>query len=231
MSMEPKQSSGASEADLLVSTAEREQSLALLRGAAADGRLSLEEFSERSEAALSARTRGELRAVTQDIAPVASGSAATSRAPATRVSNIVAILGSNRRAKRWRAQGRLNAVALLGECVIDLRQAEIIDGEIELNAVALLGSIELIAPPGVRVELSALPLLGSSEDERGDETDLPNAPVVRVRGASVLGSIRVTSGDGGEGPWDPLARRRARGLRHAERRARRAEQRMRRRDW
>ena len=50
----------ADPSELLVSDAEREQSVVELRRHLADGRLTVEEFSGRVDAAYSARTRGEL---------------------------------------------------------------------------------------------------------------------------------------------------------------------------
>jgi hypothetical protein len=58
-----KQGSGP----LRASDADREQTLEALAAAGAEGRLSLEEYSQRSEAALVARTLGELTGLTADL--------------------------------------------------------------------------------------------------------------------------------------------------------------------
>jgi hypothetical protein len=55
---------------LRASDADREQAVAALRRHVADGRISIEEFSERSAAAYGARTFGDLDAVTADLPPV-----------------------------------------------------------------------------------------------------------------------------------------------------------------
>jgi hypothetical protein len=52
---------------LRASDADRDQTVELLASAAAEGRLTLEEYSERSGSALSARTMGELAALTDDV--------------------------------------------------------------------------------------------------------------------------------------------------------------------
>lgn len=52
---------------LRVSDAEREQVVNLLREHTADGRLSLDEFSQRSQVAYAARTRTDLDALTHDL--------------------------------------------------------------------------------------------------------------------------------------------------------------------
>lgn len=53
--------------DLRASDAERERTVATLRSHAGDGRLTVEELAERTEAALGARTRAELTALTADL--------------------------------------------------------------------------------------------------------------------------------------------------------------------
>jgi hypothetical protein len=54
-------------ADLRASDAERERTVARLRGAAAEGRLSVEELDERSARAYDARTHGELETLLADL--------------------------------------------------------------------------------------------------------------------------------------------------------------------
>ena len=57
----------ASQAGLRASHVDRDQVVELLRVAAGDGRLTAEELDERLEAALTARTYGELAALTTDL--------------------------------------------------------------------------------------------------------------------------------------------------------------------
>jgi len=53
--------------DLRASDAEREQAVARLREASAEGRLTLDELVARTGVALEARTRGDLEHVTADL--------------------------------------------------------------------------------------------------------------------------------------------------------------------
>lgn len=57
------------DAQMRIGDAERERTVAALQQYVSDGYLTLDEFSERSEAAYRARTRGELAVLTQDLAP------------------------------------------------------------------------------------------------------------------------------------------------------------------
>src|ERR1700685_3516172 len=66
---------------LLASDAERDQSVELLRSAVVDGRLTLEEFTERVELAQSARTDLELAALSRDLPSTPSPTRTPSAAP------------------------------------------------------------------------------------------------------------------------------------------------------
>ena len=88
---------------LRASDEDRDRALDVLRAAAGDGRLTAEEFGERMEAALSARTLGDLAALTADLT-----------APQAReVTRIDQRLGSVRQAGRWLVPRRLDLRASL----------------------------------------------------------------------------------------------------------------------
>jgi len=76
----------ASAVGLRASHADRDRAVDLLQVAAGDGRLTPGELDERLEAALTARPRGELAALTTDLT-AASGSAAGSRRLGRRISS------------------------------------------------------------------------------------------------------------------------------------------------
>jgi hypothetical protein len=90
--------------ELRASDQDRDEALRLLAGAAGDGRLTLEEYSERADAALGARTRGELERVTGDLQD------ARSDLPAEAPQEMTAILSNQTRTGRW----RVPACACLG---------------------------------------------------------------------------------------------------------------------
>src|ERR1700760_1171576 len=70
------------EQPVLASDAERDHGVDLLRAAVVDGRLTLEEFSERVEVAQTARTEQELAALLRDLPMTLTPSASGSVAPA-----------------------------------------------------------------------------------------------------------------------------------------------------
>ena len=65
--MSDERADGPAHLQLRASDAERDLAADRLREAHAEGRLTVEEFSERLDAALAARTRGDLEALTRDL--------------------------------------------------------------------------------------------------------------------------------------------------------------------
>ncbi|MCW2913479.1 MAG: hypothetical protein JWN52_1547 [Actinomycetia bacterium] len=86
----------------------------------------------------------------------------------------------------WRVPERYSALIYKGACQLDLRAAEL-DGPVTtIFAVAYKSEIEIIVPPGVRVELGGF---GTSGEVDGDPG--PNAPIIVVRGFAHKGSIEA----------------------------------------
>src|SRR4051812_49284367 len=79
---------------------EREAAVALLRAAAAEGRLEVEELDERTAAAYAAKTRGELEALTEDLPDSRLPAARPAAAPRRSLPRIPGRMGFS---ARWRA--------------------------------------------------------------------------------------------------------------------------------
>lgn len=190
-------------AEFLITSAERDAAEARLREAVADEVLSLEEFGDRIRRLLAARTRGDLHAAVAGLPPV-DASASAQRPPAQtepqRVSrptgrvreggSAIAILGSSELKGRWRPGSSTTAVAVLGEATVDLQGVEFEGDELVISAVSALGTVEIVVPEGVEVDLRGIAVLGERRDRTGD-TVLPDAPVVRIDGLALLGEIIV----------------------------------------
>jgi hypothetical protein len=74
---------------------------------------------------------------------------------------VVSFLSSNERQGRWPLPRRFRALAVLGNVELDLREADIGLGVSVIEAVAVMGNIEITVPPDVAVESSGDSLLGS----------------------------------------------------------------------
>jgi hypothetical protein len=97
---------------LRVSDADREQAVVVLREHLLAGRLTLEEFSERVEAALRARLGGELARVQDDLPEVLVETAGSRRRP---VRFTTALLGHVVRRGRLRLRGWAIAASAFGD--------------------------------------------------------------------------------------------------------------------
>jgi len=173
-----------------VADADRDLTITLLREHVVEGRLTLDEFSERMGRALEARTRGELDAVMADL-PVAPGQVVLPSRQTRRWH--VAILSGHRTKGRWRLGRKTNAVAFLGGCDMDLRRAEIEGPEVEITALAFLGGIDIIVPEGFEVDLRGFSFMGRRNLKLRDVPIVPGSPRIVIRGFTVMGGIDVKS--------------------------------------
>ena len=109
-------------------------------------------------------------------------------------SYVIGIMSKGERRGRWRAGEHLTAFAFWGGCEIDLRGAEIEGGSIEVDAVAIMGGIDIVVPEGIKVELTGVPIMGGcSASGVKDVPVIPGTPVVRIRGVAFWGGIAVRS--------------------------------------
>jgi len=211
------------------SDAERDATVERLSQATGEGRLTLEEFSQRMERATTARTRAELDRLVTDLP--ASGAAAgavtvgSSAVPSWHVSPIggLNVFGP------WRMGRHVIVVTLVGGARLDLSQAELAAPEVTLTKVSLVGGVRVRVPSGIRVEASGLTLVGGTRVEGAPDPG-PGAPTIHVRAFSLVGGIRIRSdGPGRRSAAERLDRgtdRRAE--RHERLAGRRAERRSRR---
>ena len=159
--------------------------VALLTQAAGDGRLTLGEHAERAERAYAARTLGELATLTADLAVP---SAQPIRLDARR--SVAAVFGKERRDGRWVVPESLTVAAIFGEVVLDLREALLQSSRITLLATGIGGTLQLIVPEGVTVEITGNAVLSRSTGASGGPP-LPGTPVIEVRAMALGGRIKT----------------------------------------
>ncbi len=175
---------------LRVSDEDRDRVVDQLAQAATDGRLTVEEYSERAEQALAARTRAELATVTADLGPTPQpGADGAAGAPAMGES-MLAIFGSDTRRGKWAVPGEMRARSVFGSCEIDMRHALLQQRVTTINAVVVFGSLEVVVPEGVEVQLRGTAIFGSKES-RAPATAPPGAPVLVINAMAVFGSVEV----------------------------------------
>ncbi len=170
---------------LRASDADRDRVIDLLAQAAAEGRLTLEEYSERSETALAARTQGELAVLTADIP------ASPARAEVgTTAEQMTAVLGNESRKGPWVVPPHLAVRSVLGDCHLEMQDAIIRQRVTIIDATVRLGSVTIFVPDGIDVRMTGRAVLGAkSSDLR--RAPRPGAPVIEVRCDVLLGSVTV----------------------------------------
>ena len=178
---------------LRVSDAERDATIHALGEHAAVGRLTLDELEDRSSRALTAKTRGDLATLTGDLPREAGQASAPSPVPSRKkpVRWMVAIMGGSHRRGRFRAVGRINAVAIMGGDDIDLREAEIEGGELAINLFSLMGGANIYVPDSVEVEVSGFSLMGGNTELGSQRSPRPGAPVIHVRSWNLMGGATI----------------------------------------
>ena len=187
---EPRQSNDV----LPVTQPDREAAVETLQLAAGDGRLPLQEFSERVGTALTAETQDQLKAATAGLK--AAPPAGSTRA----VSFIVTFFGHRRQAGRWRLPGALRARALFGDLHLDLRDAVVNDDVVDISVIALFGNLTVDVPEGLEVELTGFDVLGDRELRLASVPRRPGTPLIRVRAYGLLGDVYVRTPAEGERP-------------------------------
>jgi Domain of unknown function (DUF1707) len=177
----------------LASDAEREQSIVLLRDAVTSGRLTLEEFSDRVGRAQVARTDRELAALTVDLPAVAP------ELPALAPVKHRALCSRLVRRGAWELPTRSSWRALCGTIVLDLRQARLPGPEVEMQIYNLCGTVTVIAPPGVAVDVQGGGVFASQVIEPPAFLPPPGAPRLRIDVSGPGGTLYVRSSEAPRG--------------------------------
>ncbi|QKV97823.1 DUF1707 and DUF2154 domain-containing protein [Streptomyces sp. NA02950] len=183
------------------SDAERERIAEVLREAVAEGRLDMEEFEERLDAAYKARTHAQLEPLVRDL-PVPGTGSGTLPAPdrreewserigGTPTSRMaVAVMGGFQRKGTWTAPRGFTAITLMGGGEIDLREARFEGRETVIRCFALMGGVQVIVGPEVEIHVGGIGIMGGF-DQSGEAGGEPGAPRVTVTGLAIFGGVSV----------------------------------------
>jgi hypothetical protein len=183
-----------------VSDQDRDAVAQRLQQAFAERRLDDDEFDERMRAALTARTSADLDRLTADLPAAAPAGTVSSAAepsaapgPARRPGRAaIAYKNSIRRGGRWRVPERFTCVVYKGDGWLDLRAAELTAPVTTITAVAYKSRIDVLVPPGVRVEMDGFGVSKGWSAEEDSEIRLGHeAPVVHIRGVAYKGTIET----------------------------------------
>jgi class 3 adenylate cyclase len=230
--------------EIRISDTDRNRAIEFLRYHCTDGRLTLDEFSDRITLVYEAKTGGDLDKITSDLParPLSStpvmgqarpqsgmqsagalspgGSTVLAPRKSRAVKWTVSVFSGNHQRGRWRIEGETNALAVMGDSRLDLREAEVVGPEAVINAFAVMGGVDVIVPEGIAVELTGFAFMGGKHAKIRDVPVIPGSPIIRVRAFAFMGGVTVRS----KGPSVPRlprgrdrvrARERDRANRHA----------------
>lgn len=187
---------------LRISDDDRHRVAELLRQAAGEGRLDIEELDERLEAAYRAKTYGELVPITADLpavpgeVPVAAQPPAVRRETlpaATSYQSSIAVMGECSRHGGWLVPEKHTAFAMMGSVVLDLREASFAAREVTIYANSVMASIEVIVDAATQAVVDGVGIMGDfsqARDKVAPELG-PDSPVVRIKGLALMGSVSV----------------------------------------
>lgn len=163
----------------------------MLMSAYVDGRLTKEEFDERSDELFSSRTVDDIADLTADLAlsgdPVhASQQMVVPQHNRELVANVVtgapgqsltvALMGGSTRAGHWTCAAEHTAATMWGGIQIDLREADFSAQHTTIRCFAVMGGIELLVPDDLDVRSSGVAIMAASSQTRSPTHLSPPAP-------------------------------------------------------
>ena len=194
-------------AELRASDADRERVADVLRHAAGEGRLTVDELDERLNAAYASVTRADLERLVEDVpvegtllpaigqgaAPVASGVSLNPGAEGG-AAQIWSVMGGATRKGRWRLAPRASVVNVMGGADLDFNQVELTAADSQVTVFSLMGGADLYVPEGLNVEVSDFAFMGGNDIKLGDAPHVHGAPVLRIKLISIMGGSNVRRG-------------------------------------
>lgn len=185
------------------SDADREAAVAFLQELVRHGKLQLDEFSDAAGRAMAARTHAELAQVMTTLPSIV---AITPRARRLEQPLILSVnTGTLKMTGRWQLGATTRASVNTGKLWLDLSEAEFDDRVIDLDARVNTGTITIVVPRGVDIQL--LGIRGAIRNRLDTQPGVPGAPLVRLNASVVTGSITLQRPDEPRRRWFRRRRR------------------------
>lgn len=164
----------------------RDRAQATLERAVGEGRLTLDEFTDKVDLVLRAGSEAEVNAVLGQLpAPVT--------APAAKVVSRQSVFDDVSRSGRFALPTGATVSSFFGDVELDLRHAVITDPVVEVRTWTWFGDIVVTVPEGVEVEVRSGLVFGDEEVELADVPPVPGAPKIRIKAWTTFGDVRVAS--------------------------------------
>ena len=171
----------------------------ILREAAGEGRLDLDELDSRLEATYAARTYADLVPITLDLpthphpVPVTRAAASPDVVSGPKRETHLAIMSGFDRRGVWVVPENMTVLALMGGAELDLRQAKFAAKEVVITINAIMGGATVIVGPRTNVQMEGTGIMGGYSGPSGlVEADLDaSSPLVRIKGFAIWGGVSV----------------------------------------
>ena len=187
---------------LRASDRDREHTADILREAAGDGRLGMDELDERLDAVYAAKTYADLEPIIKDLphgdvvpasvsAPVAAPATDPARFGGDPTSSAaIAIMGGFTRKGEWVVPANFTAVAILAGGEIDMREAKFAERTVTIHATTIMGGIAIIVPDDAEVHVTGIGIMGAFE-HGPTGPGRPGAPKIIINGVAFWGAVDV----------------------------------------
>jgi predicted membrane protein len=107
--------------------------------------------------------------------------------------NLSAILGGGKFYLSSKCLEGGNITAIMGECKVNLRDADFEEESIVIVAFAIMGAIELKVPNSWEVVVQGAPFMGSMEDKTNRDSDSDKTQKKRliIKGTAIMGGVEI----------------------------------------
>jgi uncharacterized protein DUF1707/cell wall-active antibiotic response 4TMS protein YvqF len=183
---------------------ERERVIQLLSDHFANDRLSLEDLESRMELAYKSTTLADLQRLTADLPTAAAAAQVPAPLPADELpaispdrERVYAVMSETSRRGAWLVPQRLDLLALMSDTTIDLTQATLPSGIIDIHVRSICAAVKLVVPPGLQVVNRVSSLMssvhggGEPADSAGPNGAWKQGTVVRLSGWALMAEVQT----------------------------------------
>ena len=172
----------------------RERTIDLLSTHFAHDHITLDELERRLELAYRAASMTELAALTSDLeaapAPAAETAVALPSIAPDR-DRLVSVMSETQRRGMWVVPQQLDVVAVMSDTLVDLTQATLPSGIIDIRVKALMAAVKIIVPPGVRIANRLGNFMASVQVMPDEGPARPDLPVIRLSGWAFMAEVQT----------------------------------------
>lgn len=187
------------------SDADRDRVADVLHTAYAEGRITLDEHQERTQALLEAKTFDDLIPLTTDLVPqqslpvhrqAAGMPLVVTEGADPEADKLSSIMSTVKREGQWRIREHSTANNLMGDIKLDLTQATFDAPVVEITGTQVMGNLHLRVPRGVKIIDRVTHVMGETKISDLGEPD-PAMPTIVLTGTHIMSEIKV------RGPENP----------------------------